>query len=688
MKILLSALAILLFVVASAKDANETNPLYLTKDSLTYNFNEHWRFVQEDSPEFADKAFDDSEWKIQEPDMELPESRKATDHWFSGIAWFRLHLFIDSSLVNVPLALTLSHRGASEIYLNGVLIKTYGEIKDRNSSVYYDPQNVPFVFSFADTGKQVLAVRYANFDASKNYRRFWSSFAGFRMFLMQPDSAINATHERTTIFSFITILLFAIFLTLGILHLFLFFYSRFIISNLYFSFFAISVAGLCMIGYLNQIMHNPGIQLKALYMIVPLICSLSISFSGFINQIFTKKKRIIFYLIISLSIVTIILRLFGIGWAIYSVTALLLVVAVEAIIAIMYGILRKVKGAKILGAGLLFCILFILTISVLAMVKTKIVISSDDSVSGLLALIGIGLACVSIPISISVYLAWYFGDIHKNLTHQLSQVKVLSQKTLEQEQEKQRLLEIRKEELEIKVNERTKELQVEKKKSDDLLMNILPAEVAEELKQKGSADARQFEFVTVMFADFVDFTQISEKLSPHDLVKELDYCFTAFDNISGKYNLEKIKTIGDAYLAVCGLPEDNPAHAVQCTLAALTIRDFIIEYRKQQGIFNIRIGLHSGPVVAGIVGLKKFAYDIWGDTVNLAARMEQNCEPGQVNISSATYHLIKDHFKCRYRGKIHAKNKGEVEMYFVEEPVLNKNEAGQPVTVTRPPDGD
>ncbi|MEI6881150.1 MAG: adenylate/guanylate cyclase domain-containing protein [Bacteroidota bacterium] len=206
------------------------------------------------------------------------------------------------------------------------------------------------------------------------------------------------------------------------------------------------------------------------------------------------------------------------------------------------------------------------------------------------------------------------------------------------------------------------QVQKEKKKSDDLLLNILPEEIADELKNKGEIEAKLYNHVSVIFTDFVGFTNISENLSPTELVAEIHRNFTAFDAIIEKYNIEKIKTIGDAYLAVCGLPNESPDHAEKIVRAAIDIRDYV---SKNGGRFQIRIGVNSGPVVAGIVGVKKYAYDIWGDTVNTAARMEQKSEPGKINISGATYDLIKGHFNCEHRGKIAAKNKGEIDMYFV-----------------------
>jgi len=207
----------------------------------------------------------------------------------------------------------------------------------------------------------------------------------------------------------------------------------------------------------------------------------------------------------------------------------------------------------------------------------------------------------------------------------------------------------------------------EKKRSEELLLNILPAEVAGELMQKGFTDAKHFYDVTVLFTDFVNFTTVAASMTPEKLVGELHVCFKAFDMILGKYHIEKIKTVGDAYLAVSGLPISNPNHATDIVSAAIEIRDFMAKRKIElgDGTFGVRIGINSGNVVAGIVGVRKFSYDIWGDTVNIAARMEQNSEEGKINISDTTYQLVKDKYACEYRGKIMAKNKGDIDMYYL-----------------------
>jgi adenylate cyclase len=223
-------------------------------------------------------------------------------------------------------------------------------------------------------------------------------------------------------------------------------------------------------------------------------------------------------------------------------------------------------------------------------------------------------------------------------------------------------------------------LQVEKDRSESLLLNILPAEIAEELKQKGRCEARDFDTVSILFTDFKDFTEHSAAMSAAALVNEINHCFEAFDGIMAKYGIEKIKTIGDAYMAAGGLPVPTEGSVKNTVLAALEMQKFIRERKVQKDAlgepaFEMRVGIHTGPVVAGIVGVKKFQYDIWGDTVNTASRMESSGVVGQVNISESTYALLKDAtyaegsplFRFTSRGKIQAKGKGELVMYLVEE---------------------
>lgn len=232
------------------------------------------------------------------------------------------------------------------------------------------------------------------------------------------------------------------------------------------------------------------------------------------------------------------------------------------------------------------------------------------------------------------------------------------------------------------VRKTNKIIKDERDRSQDLLLNILPEQTARELELNGHAKTRFYDNVTVLFTDFKGFSTIAGKLTPIELVAELNDYFMAFDEIMGKYNLEKIKTIGDAYMCAGGIPSVNDTHPLDAVKAALAMQAYMEKRQSEKNItgvaaWELRIGIHTGPVVAGVVGKKKYAYDIWGDTVNIASRMESNGEPGKVNISASTYHLISEHFQCVYRGKISAKNIGEVDMYFVESKITKP--ALQPV---------
>ena len=218
---------------------------------------------------------------------------------------------------------------------------------------------------------------------------------------------------------------------------------------------------------------------------------------------------------------------------------------------------------------------------------------------------------------------------------------------------------------------KNKQIEDERQKSETLLLNILPKEVANDIMSTGKYQPVELAHVTVMFVDFVGFSSYSKGRAPKEIVHDLSVCFETFDKIIDRYGLEKIKTIGDAYMCAGGVPEQEASHELRVVRAALDIQAFMDRWReahleKGKGCFEARIGIHSGPVVAGVVGLKKFTYDIWGDTVNIASRMESSGMPGRVNISEATYALVKPYFICRSRGKIEAKNIGEVGMYFVD----------------------
>ncbi len=225
--------------------------------------------------------------------------------------------------------------------------------------------------------------------------------------------------------------------------------------------------------------------------------------------------------------------------------------------------------------------------------------------------------------------------------------------------------------LELIINKRTEDLIIEKEKTEDLLANVLPKNTANEIMQKGKATKIKYNFVTVLFSDIQGFTKIAEEMNPETLIDELDKFFFYFDSVVEKFGIEKIKTIGDAYMCAGGIPEKNRTNPVEVILAALEMIGYMNNLKEtsepeRMKNWDIRIGIHTGTVVAGVVGQKKLSYDIWGDTVNTASRMESSGEAGKINISGTTYEFVKEFFTCEYRGKMPVKYKGELEMYFVK----------------------
>jgi class 3 adenylate cyclase/HD superfamily phosphodiesterase len=221
--------------------------------------------------------------------------------------------------------------------------------------------------------------------------------------------------------------------------------------------------------------------------------------------------------------------------------------------------------------------------------------------------------------------------------------------------------------LEEIIQERTEALIKEKEKTENLLANILPKKTADELKSKGKVTSSKFKMVTVLFADIEGFTKIAEQMNPDMLIDELDHFYFHFDSVVEKYNIEKIKTIGDAYMAAGGIPVKNRTNPVEVILAAMEMQHFMEGLKDNKAdIWDLRIGIHTGSVIAGVVGQKKFSYDIWGDTVNTASRMESSGKIGKINISASTHQLVKEFFDCEFRGKMPVKYKGDIAMYFVE----------------------
>jgi adenylate cyclase len=624
-----------------------------------------WKFRSGDNMQWAARNINDSDWFNVSPTI---NTRKENDSMgFKGRGWFRLYIHADTSITDKAMLLESMSHGGAEVYLDGKLVSRTGKLKGDQTSEYETPF-FPAVFVIPDTGIHVFAVRFENMYYKEILSGWRRTNVGFDMTFTDYYDYIDQKRQNMLFFSLFFLISGGLFLALFLSHLVMYFVHRKYNANLIFAMFNLGLGLFFIAAFMSKYIESADLQgqILPLFVLPPAVSFLMLNL--LVNRLFFWSW--IRFGISALFVVVILVFVFA-NYSL-SLTILLIYLAytiVEAAIMVVVALRRKIPGARILSIGILSSFLLFAFI-IIGGTLGKL---SFEGYAGLAVLIVAMLTIFSLPLSMSAYLAWSFAMVNKNLAIQLDKVNELSQKTLEQEQEKQRILESQNDDLERQVANRTSELThqkealaIEKKKSDDLLLNILPAEVAEELKETGTTKAQSFDHVSVLFTDFVNFTQVSERLSPQELVEELHECFRAFDDIMERNNLEKIKTIGDAYLAVGGMPVANEQHAANAVQAGLEIVEFINNRSGNGSSFDVRVGVNSGPLVAGIVGVKKFAYDIWGDTVNTASRMETNSEAGRVNISQSTYELVQEQYTCTHRGKINAKNKGDVDMYFVE----------------------
>lgn len=617
---------------------------------------EQSKFFEGDNSAFASPSFNDSSWKYEDL---IFRKKHTTDKPY----WHRYYFKIDSASLNEPLCFEVKQLGASEIYLNGKKIETIGKIGNSKTSKFIIKNDIPKLFSLNTTDVNVLAIRFQPISGTKSHTINLFPVA-FDLKLNSGTTFFTEKMEMVQGFNYATMLVCGIFFALGFIHLLLFLFYRKAIYNLYFSIYNLSIGLMSYMVLLFYEIKDPAdIDLYSFLSFLSLL-GFSASLTGFVNTLFGRTK-IRLKILLAMALALLVLYYFNAKIAMGFVVFYLFFVWFESTYLIIRAMIRREKSAFIVGGGILTFFAIIILVIILNILESLNIgipkqLMSDDF--GLYILV---LIIVSFPLSISAYLGWQFASTNLSLVKQIDEVKRLSDVNLKQEQEKQQILQDQNDLLEKQVEERTFQLQEEKQITENLLLNILPQEVAEELKKNGSSEAKHYDEVTVLFTDFVNFTENSEKIGAEKMLIELNECFTAFDLIMEKHKLEKIKTIGDAYLSVCGLPNQNPNHAYQTVLAALDILKFIEDRRKTNPeALEIRIGINSGSLVAGIVGLKKFAYDIWGDTVNTAARMEQNSEKGKINVSESTYQLVKDQFNFEYRGKVDTKGKGAMDMYF------------------------
>lgn len=456
MKKTILLLHFLLCIFSQNNFAQNHKTIFFSKDSLKgyYSFNEKWKYSEGDDLARAQKAFDDSSWKEAESQLSFTNHSNTS---FNGIAWFRLHFAIDSTVTGRPLAMTVSHLGASEIYLDGKLIKSFGHIGNPDNTVYFDPQELPFIFTIDTSREHVIAVRYANYNAKKNYDVYNNSRAGFKMMIGETQHLIAQKDLRSTVLSFVLMLLWGFFFSFCLIHFFMYLLNRTIKSNLYFSIFMFSLSSGLMISFINLVAHDPSFELNCAYFVNFVFVISCLSMSGFINELFNKNK-LRFKIISFIGFAIILLKFFQ--FEIYKIitVALVITVSIEAVFTVVFSIIKKVKGAKIIGTGILFFTLFVLTIIIIAVFKKENLDIDDSTIGGRILIVFLTLAIISIPVSMSVYLAWNFSAINKNLSLQLEQVKVLSEKSIQQEKEKQKILETQNEILEQQVTLRTSEV--------------------------------------------------------------------------------------------------------------------------------------------------------------------------------------------------------------------------------------
>lgn len=640
----------------------------------------HWLHYEGDDSTMALPSYNDSSWEQvrlgiyhKRYESEFPKEIRQ----YKGVHWFRLHVYTDSTLEDLPLTMRIEPKGAVEIYINGKLGKKFGRIADEEHTVYYEGDRNSFIFNFDSAGHNMIAIRYADFkdDIIEEYKD--DDVHAFELLVGEANFTTNNRSALRNLRDVFLSLLAGIFGMLAGMHLLFWIYRRRDQSNLFAGILFVAVSLIIYILKRLASVSIPNYDKSECYIAILTLIAFA-ALHSFLLVIFFKlnKRYLVTMGIVGLSILCTLFRL-----PYYEEFTLLLILYFLLFSA---WLMRKAiktdeKGSRVLGIPIIFLSLSVILGYIIVQVidNTNMSINTGDKLGVaqviMLVLMGIvfilgAISVLGIPVSITTFLAKRFANVSNELSAKLVEVQALSEKTIAQEQDKKRILENQKQQLEEDVAARTKEIVEEKKKSDDLLLNILPAEVAEELKENGTSKAKHFDHVTVIFTDFVDFTKTGSRLSPEELVNELDTCFKAFDRICAKYHIEKIKTIGDAYMAVCGLPTPVDNHATNTVKAALEIKEFIAQRLESHPdtSFRIRIGIHSGDVVAGIVGIKKFAYDIWGDTVNTAARMESNSEPNRINISQHTYELVKDQFACTSRGQIEVKGKGAITMYFVE----------------------
>ncbi len=506
-----------------------------------YSLQKHWRFHDGDTGNMAALSIDDSKWPITDPGPTILKDNKVKRIPFSGVGWFRLHFTIDSALTTVPLCLGITHFGASEVYLDGKKIRNYGHISDKEHTIEYDPQTMPEPILLSQPGEHVIAVKYANYNADRNYTYFHTDNVGFDMQIMTGRQIASSFILQTISNTTIDIFLFGVFIALSMLHLFLFLYYRVSKTNLFFSLFCFSMAFIFLSIFLMRFSNSSIIQLLSSNLLVLIVDFACLSLSGFIYDLYgVKKKRFNFVLAISIlaPIIFVIDRKYGI----IALVSLGFTVLIQVIISVALAFYKKLPGARILGTGVLFFALFMFFCLVFTL-STGELNFNDSTPGGMAFLLLTLLAILILPISISLYLAWSFSNINKDLKKNLDEVHDLSEKTLQQEQEKKAILENQKQNLEIEVTQRTMEVvaqkeKIEKQHSELVLEKNKSEELLKDIQVKNKSITDNITYAKrIQSAILPDIQLIYETLEdsfilylPKDIVSGDFYAFTEKHN--------------------------------------------------------------------------------------------------------------------------------------------------------------
>lgn len=657
------------------------------------NFLSGWKFITRDISQGASTMLNDSDWKT----AAKIDACSTLPGW-NGNGWFRLHILIDSSLYDKTVSLFIQQRCAMEVYVDGQLVHAIGRVGRSIEDEHVGGTEMrPIPVHFSAQEHHVIAVRYSNHAFLRMRNLFglqiiiWNG-DGFLLGLRDYSQHLQLYIRSHSFRLVVGMIPLGILLFLALQHGLLYAFSVRERVNLFLALFSLSMAALCF-SMMYRHISTAGIDIMTWneVFVVLEIAFVGMFLSAIVDEVVYDRTTKSVWLVTFPNVVLLFISRLVMPVAIWNIHILIaLCVETWRICQVILSTrdAANPRGLVIVGIGMLACFAGgagVTLISIFQLHENLFLYAPAYY-----------LMFLSVPISLAFFMARRFDRINNELSEQLEYTKALSDRTIEQEQEKQRLVERQKLELERVVEERTEELQklnallneqkqaiqeanmqllkknvnmaAEQEKSENLLHNILPEAIAQRLKNGEKTIADKHDSVTVLFADIAGFTRFASNIDPQELVSLLDKVFSEFDALIERYGVEKIKTIGDAYMVVSGLQHHKGDHTKTMAKLAIEMQDAICRLSENMGVIGltVRIGIHHGEAVAGVIGKKKPNYDLWGDTVNIASRMESHGEAGKIHVTEEVFkHLAKD-FLFRSRGEIRIKGKGAMKTYFLE----------------------